>query len=81
MGQRMAHLRKDLEALHPDSDAKEKQVLCCRILNELLAEFGFHALYVPAAFDRFILLSLITGRPVWTFRHLPRSGDEGAVWT
>lgn len=77
----MAHLQKDLDALHPDSDMKEKQVLCCRILNELLAEFGFHALYVPAAFDRFILLSLITGRPVWTSRHLPRSGDEGAAWT
>ncbi len=77
----MAHLRKDLDALHPDSDAKEKQVLCCRILNELLAEFGFHAFYVPAAFDRFILLSLITGHPFWSVRHLLGRGDEVAAWT
>lgn len=67
---RMELLREDLDALRPEADMKEKQVLCCRVLNELLAEFGFRALYVPAAFDRFILLSLLTDRPAWTARYL-----------
>ena len=36
----------------------------------LLVEFGFHALYVPAAFDRFIYLSLLTDDPARTIRYL-----------
>ena len=67
----MAQIGKGLDALCPDADVKERQVLYCRVLDQLLAEFGFHAFYPPAAFDRFILLSLLAGHPVWNFHHLP----------
>ena len=74
----MAQIGKDLDALRPDADVKERQVLYCRVLDQLLAEFGFHAFYPPAAFDRFILLSLLAGHPVWSFHHLPEewNGQE-----
>ena len=67
---RMVLLWDDLNALRPDSDMKEKQVLCCRVLNELLAGFGFFSLYPPAPFDRFILLCLLTDSPAWMSRYL-----------
>lgn len=70
MDDRMKRLRNDLNALRPDSDMKEKKVLCRRVLNELLAQFGFRALYVPAPFDRFIFLCLLTDSPAWTARYL-----------
>ena len=67
----MAQIGKGLDALCPDADVKERQVLYCRVLDQLLAEFGFHAFYPPAAFDRFILLSRLAGQPGWNFHHLP----------
>ena len=70
MDRRMALLRQDLDALRRDTDLMEKKVLCSRVLNELLSEFGFHPLYVLASFDRFIFLSLLTDDPAWTTRYL-----------
>ena len=70
MDQRMALLREDLDALARKPGIKEKQELCCRVFNDLLAEFDFRSLYVPAPFDRLILLSLLTDRPAWTIRYL-----------
>lgn len=70
MDLRMALLREELDALSSAQSMKEKQVLYCRILNELLAEFGFRFFYFPAAFDRFILLSLLTDSPAWTAGYL-----------
>ena len=68
---RIKLLREDLNALlEPYLILDEKQTLCLRVLNELLVEFGFHALYVPAAFDRFIYLSLLTDDPARTIRYL-----------
>lgn len=51
-------------------NAKQKFDLCRRVLNQLLSVFDFHAVYYPAAFDRFVLLSLLTDRPGWTTRYL-----------
>ena len=77
MDRRIKLLREDLNALlEPYLILDEKQTLCLRVLNELLAEFGFHALYVPAAFDRFIYLSLLTDDPARTIRYLWRASDE-----
>lgn len=70
MDRRMELLLEALVLLRQTSNIKEKQVLCCRVLNELLAEFSFRALYVPAPFDRFFLLSLLTDCPAWTVRYL-----------
>ncbi len=70
MDRRMVLLREDLNALRRNTDLMEKKELCCRILNELLSEFGFDSLYVLASFDRFILLSLLTDDPARTIRYL-----------
>ena len=70
MDRRMVLLREDLDALRRNTGLMEKKVLCCRILNELLSEFGFDSLYVLASFDRFILLSLLTDDPARTIRYL-----------
>lgn len=74
MDRRMALLRADLEDLEGQPSMKEKQVLCCRVLNELLAQFGLRSLYIPGAFDRFVLLTLLTEQPAWTARYL--MGEE-----
>lgn len=70
LDRRMARLRENLEAMAGAEDMKEKQVLCCRIFNGLFEEFGFLPLYVPAPFDRLILLSLLNDQPAWTMRYL-----------
>ncbi len=70
LDRRIALLGDDLDDLTRPADSMEKQVLCCRILNELLTEFGFRPLYHPAPFDRFILLSLLTDHPARTARYL-----------
>ncbi|MDY3281217.1 hypothetical protein [Dysosmobacter sp.] len=72
MDRRMTLLRDDLSELGRECGLREKQVLCCRVLNELLAGFGFYSLYVPGPFDRFILLCLLTDQPAWTSRYLLR---------
>lgn len=70
LDRRMRFLRPDLEDLGPDLDMKSRQVLCSRIFNELLAAFGFRPLYVPAIWERFFLLCLLTDRPDLTARYL-----------
>ena len=77
LDRRIALLRDDLDDLTHSADSREKQVLCCRVLNELLTEFGFRSLYHPAPFDRFILLSLLTDHPARTARYL--LGEEMEV--
>lgn len=76
MDRRIALLREDLEDLARQPSGQEKQILCRRVLNELLAEFGLRPLYIPGAFDRFVLLTLLTQRPSWTARYLMGENPE-----
>lgn len=62
LGQRMLALLPELERLGRVADLQDKCLVVRQILNELLAMFGFDPpLYIPAAFDRFILLCSLKG--------------------
>lgn len=57
LGTAVGALLPDLRALGHTQDIQERSLLIRRVLNELLAAFGFAPpLYTPAAFDRFVFL-------------------------
>lgn len=70
MDRRIALLRDDLDGLTRQPAPEERLVLCRRALNELLAGFDLRPLYIPGAFDRFVLLTLLTQQPARTARYL-----------